>query len=117
MTPPWMTPMKLASAGCMSDDSSMGVSEARMAGPSRRSALSAASDVERARQALPPPVASLATAAAGSVLAAVGLAAVHDDGDVRVVLVALDEPGVHLFAELGRHDRVDHLNLLTTGPI
>jgi crotonobetainyl-CoA:carnitine CoA-transferase CaiB-like acyl-CoA transferase len=98
-------PMKLASAGCMSDDSSTGVSDTRMAAElTSGGVVSEVSDVERARQAPPPPIADLATSAAGSVGAALAFAAVHDDGDVRVVLVALDKAGPQLFAELGRDD-------------
>ena len=66
------------------------------------------SDVELARSAPPPPVAGLARAAAGAVAAPLAVAAVHDDLDVRVVPVVLDEAAVGVLSELRRYHAVDH---------
>jgi hypothetical protein len=89
----------------MSDESSTAVADPRtgsaFTGPG---ACSGGSDVERPREATAPTIADLAAAPAGSVVAAVALATIHDDRDVGVVLITLDQAGVHLFAELGRHD-------------
>ena len=70
------------------------------------------SEVEGAGSAALAPVANGALATAGTVAAALALAAVHDDLDVRVVLIVLDETPVGIFTELGRHDAVDQCSLL-----
>ena len=48
------------------------------------------------------------SAAAGAVGAPLAVAAVHDDFDVRVVPVVLDEAPVRVFAELRGYHAIDH---------
>jgi len=88
----------------MTDESSTAVAEPRTALPPGSGAGADDSDVERSRESAPPAIADLAPAATGTVAAAVAFATIHDDRDVGIVFVALDQAGVHLFAELGRHD-------------
>jgi hypothetical protein len=89
----------------MSDDSSTAVADPRVP-PSRggRGVCAAGSDVERTRKSAAPTVADLADATARAFFAAVAFAAIHDDRDVGIVLVTLDEAGIDLFAEFGRDD-------------
>ena len=69
------------------------------------------SDVESAGGTTAPAVPRVAVAASRTVAAALAMAAVDDDRDVRVVLVVFDEPAVCVFAELRRHNAIDHGNL------
>src|SRR5665647_3486663 len=99
MVPPWMLPMKLASAGCMRWVSTRLVSLPRGRGlvmAVLRSGAECGSDVEGAWSATLAPVAPGAVAAAVAVGAPLALAAVQDDLDVRVVPVVLDEAAVRL---------------------
>src|SRR5450759_351561 len=63
-----------------------------------------------------PAVPRAARAAARTVAATLAVTAVHDDLDVRVVFVVLDEAAVGLFAEFGRHDAVDQESLPVAEP-
>src|SRR5829696_1805624 len=63
---------------------------------------------EVARHTRAAPVADLAHASAATGLTALLLAAVDDDGDVRIVLVIGGEPVVELVREGFGHDAVDH---------
>src|SRR5215208_682407 len=64
---------------------------------------------ERARRSRPAAIADLALPALVPARApVVALAAVDDDGHVRVVLVVLDHLGVELVLELARNDAIDH---------